>query len=111
MDLPLAATLKIGVQTIHRRTEPAPGLTTGRWLPTTDELRAMCTRLTEQGAYLGLARHRGSQPAELLDQLLRLLLELFLLPCELFQLFFPLGRVPVLPCFGDLLAQLVLLAA
>src|SRR5437016_13138017 len=41
MDLPLAATLKIGVQTIHRRTEPAPGLTTGPWLPTTDELRAL----------------------------------------------------------------------
>src|SRR5579862_6468877 len=37
MDLPLAPTLKIGVQTIHRRTEPAEG----PWLPTTNELRAL----------------------------------------------------------------------
>ena len=36
MDLPLDDRLLIGVQTIHRRTEPA----TGPWLPTIDELRA-----------------------------------------------------------------------
>jgi probable F420-dependent oxidoreductase len=37
MDLPLDPRLRIGVQTIHRRTEPA----LGPWLPTTDELRAL----------------------------------------------------------------------
>jgi alkanesulfonate monooxygenase SsuD/methylene tetrahydromethanopterin reductase-like flavin-dependent oxidoreductase (luciferase family) len=41
MDLPLDASLRIGVQTIHRRTEPAPGPATGPWLPTIDELRAL----------------------------------------------------------------------
>ena len=34
MNLPLAPKLRIGVQTIHRRTEPA----TGPWLPRIDEL-------------------------------------------------------------------------
>jgi probable F420-dependent oxidoreductase len=37
MDLPLEAKLKIGVQTIHRRTEPA----TGPWLPSIDEMREL----------------------------------------------------------------------
>jgi probable F420-dependent oxidoreductase len=37
MTLPLDAHLKIGIQTIHRRTEPA----TGPWLPTIDELAAL----------------------------------------------------------------------
>lgn len=35
MDLPLEKRLSLGVQTLHRRTEPA----TGPWLPTIDELR------------------------------------------------------------------------
>jgi probable F420-dependent oxidoreductase len=35
LDLPLDPTLKIGIQTIHRRTEPAGG----PWLPTIDEMR------------------------------------------------------------------------
>ena len=35
MDLPLDDRLRIGVQTIHRRTEPADG----PWLPTIDEMR------------------------------------------------------------------------
>src|SRR5215471_21502041 len=35
MDLPLEPKLKIGVQTIHRRTEPA----TAPWLPSIDEMR------------------------------------------------------------------------
>jgi probable F420-dependent oxidoreductase len=35
MDLPLDPTLKIGIQTIHRRTEPA----VGPWQPTIDEMR------------------------------------------------------------------------
>ena len=37
MTLPLDPHLKIGIQTIHRRTEPA----TTRWLPTIDELAAL----------------------------------------------------------------------
>jgi probable F420-dependent oxidoreductase len=37
MDLPLDDHLSIGVQTIHRRTEPA----TGPWLPTIDEMRSL----------------------------------------------------------------------
>ncbi len=42
MELPLDRGLKIGVQTIHRRTEPAPSETTAApWLPTIDELRAL----------------------------------------------------------------------
>ena len=35
MNLPLDPKLKIGVQTIHRRTEPA----TAPWLPSIDEMR------------------------------------------------------------------------
>src|SRR5262249_12865406 len=35
MDLPLEPKVKIGVQTIHRRTEPA----TAPWLPSIDEMR------------------------------------------------------------------------
>jgi probable F420-dependent oxidoreductase len=37
MDLPLDDRLRIGVQTIHRRTEPA----TGPWLPRIDEMRTL----------------------------------------------------------------------
>ena len=37
MNLPLEPKLKIGLQTIHRRTEPA----TGPWLPTIDEMREL----------------------------------------------------------------------
>jgi probable F420-dependent oxidoreductase len=37
MDLPLDDHLSIGVQTIHRRTEPA----TGPWLPTIDEMKSL----------------------------------------------------------------------
>ncbi|WIM12227.1 LLM class flavin-dependent oxidoreductase [Enhydrobacter sp.] len=37
MDLPLDDRLRIGMQTIHRRTEPA----TGPWLPTIDEMRTL----------------------------------------------------------------------
>jgi probable F420-dependent oxidoreductase len=46
MDLPLDDRLRIGVQTIHRRTEPAEG----PWLPTIDEL---CTlvELVDRGGY------------------------------------------------------------
>jgi len=37
MTLPLDTQLKIGIQTIHRRTEPA----SAPWLPTIDELAAL----------------------------------------------------------------------
>lgn len=46
MTLPLDTTLKIGTQTIHRRTEPASGL----WLPTIDELAAL-VRLVDDCGY------------------------------------------------------------
>ena len=40
MDLPLDPTLKIGIQTIHRRTEPA----VGPWLPMIDEMHALVSQ-------------------------------------------------------------------
>ena len=46
MPLPLDPQLKIGIQTIHRRTEPA----TEPWLPTIDELTAL-VRLVDQCGY------------------------------------------------------------
>jgi len=49
MTLPVDKTLKIGVQTIHRRTEPAEG----PWLPTIDELQAL-VRLVDDCGYESL---------------------------------------------------------
>ena len=46
MDLPLNDRLRIGVQTIHRRTEPAEG----PWLPTIDEMRTL-VELVDRGGY------------------------------------------------------------
>ncbi len=46
MPLPLDARLQIGVQTIHRRTEPA----TGPWLPRIDELVSL-VQLVDQSGY------------------------------------------------------------
>src|SRR5437868_6868644 len=46
MDLPLNDRLCIGVQTIHRRTEPAEG----PWLPTIDEMRTL-VELVDHGGY------------------------------------------------------------
>jgi len=46
MDLPLDDRLRIGVQTIHRRTEPADG----PWLPTIDEMRTL-VELVDRGGY------------------------------------------------------------
>ncbi len=46
MDLPLDDRLQIGVQTIHRRTEPADG----PWLPTIDEMRTL-VELVDLGGY------------------------------------------------------------
>lgn len=46
MDLPLDDRLRVGVQTIHRRTEPA----VGPWLPTIDEMRSL-VELVERCGY------------------------------------------------------------
>jgi probable F420-dependent oxidoreductase len=46
MNLPLDDRLHIGIQTIHRRTEPA----TEAWLPTIDELRTL-VELVDRGGY------------------------------------------------------------
>ncbi len=46
MPLPLDTTLKLGIQTIHRRTEPADG----PWLPTIDELTSL-VRLVDDCGY------------------------------------------------------------
>jgi probable F420-dependent oxidoreductase len=46
MNLPLDDRLRIGVQTIHRRTEPAEG----PWLPTIDEMRTL-VELVDRGGY------------------------------------------------------------
>ena len=46
MDLPLDDRLRIGVQTIHRRTEPAEG----PWLPTIDEMSTL-VGLVDRGGY------------------------------------------------------------
>lgn len=46
MKLPLDDRLRIGVQTIHRRTEPADG----PWLPTIDEMRLLVERV-DRGGY------------------------------------------------------------
>jgi probable F420-dependent oxidoreductase len=68
MDLPLDDRLRIGVQTIHRRTEPAEG----PWLPTIDE---MCTlvELVDRGGYdsLWVGDHIAF-PVSILDPLLQL---------------------------------------
>jgi probable F420-dependent oxidoreductase len=45
MDLPLDRTLRLGVQTIHRRTEPA----TGPWLPTIGEMRSLVELVDRSG--------------------------------------------------------------
>jgi probable F420-dependent oxidoreductase len=46
MNLPLDPKLRLGIQTIHRRTEPAEG----PWLPTIDELQAL-VRLVDDCGY------------------------------------------------------------
>lgn len=68
MDLPLDNRLHIGVQTIHRRTEPA----VGPWLPTIEEMRNL-VGLVDRGDYdsLWLGDHI-SFPVSILDPLLQL---------------------------------------
>ena len=68
MDLPLDDRLLIGVQTIHRRTEPA----TGPWQPTIDELREL-VELVDRSGYDSLwCGDHISFPLAIFDPLLQL---------------------------------------
>src|SRR5258708_32124490 len=68
MDLPLDPHLKIGIQTIHRRTEPA----VGPWLPKIDELQAIVSQIDRCGFdSIWDADHIGD-PAAILHPLLML---------------------------------------
>ena len=68
MDLPLDTHLKIGIQTIHRRTEPA----VGPWLPKIDELQALVSQIDRCGFdSIWVADHIW-YPAAILDPLLML---------------------------------------
>ena len=68
MTLVLDDRLRIGIQTVHRRTEPA----TGPWLPAIDELVAL-TELVDRGGYDSLwVGDHISFPVGILDPLLQL---------------------------------------
>ena len=68
MDLPLDTTLKIGIQSIHRRTEPA----VGPWLPMIDEMQALVGQIDRCGYdSIWVADHIW-YPAAILDPLLQL---------------------------------------
>jgi probable F420-dependent oxidoreductase len=68
MDLVLDDKLKIGLMTIHRRTEPA----TGPWLPSIDDLRAL-VELVDRSGYDSLwCGDHISFPMAILDPLLQL---------------------------------------
>jgi probable F420-dependent oxidoreductase len=68
MDLPLERTLKIGIQTIHRRTEPA----VGPWLPMIDEMVTLVGQIDRCGYdSIWVADHIW-YPAAILDPLLQL---------------------------------------
>jgi len=68
MSLRLAAKLSIGVQTIHRRTEPA----TGPWLPSIDELVEFVELVARSGYESIWTGDHISFPAAILDPLLTL---------------------------------------
>jgi probable F420-dependent oxidoreductase len=68
MDLPLDDRLRIGVQTIHRRTEPADG----PWLPTIDEMYTL-VELVDRAGYDSLwVGDHISFPLSIFDPLLQL---------------------------------------
>jgi probable F420-dependent oxidoreductase len=68
MTLPLDARLRIGVQTIHRRTEPVEG----PWLPTIDEMR-MLVELVDRSGYDSLwVGDHVSFPLAIFDPLLQI---------------------------------------
>jgi probable F420-dependent oxidoreductase len=68
MNLPLEAKLKIGVQTIHRRTEPA----TAPWLPSIDELREFVELVDQSGFDSLWVGDHISFPVAILDPFLQL---------------------------------------
>lgn len=68
MDLPLEPKLKIGVQTIHRRTEPA----TGAWLPSIDAMRELVELIEGCGFDSLWVGDHISFPVAILDPLLQL---------------------------------------
>src|SRR6266568_3787085 len=68
MDLPLEPRLRIGIQTIHRRTEPA----VGPWLPTIDEMHALVSQIDCCGYDSIWVADHISYPAAILDPLLQL---------------------------------------
>src|SRR6516164_9816345 len=68
MNLPLEAKLKIGVQTIHRRTEPA----TEPWLPLIDEMREVVELVDGCGFDSLWVGDHISFPVAILDPLLQL---------------------------------------
>lgn len=68
MNLPLDDTLKIGIQTIHRRTEPA----TAPWMPTIDEMTEL-VELVDRSGYDSLwVGDHISFAVSILDPLLQL---------------------------------------
>ncbi len=68
MNLPLEPKLKVGVQTIHRRTEPA----TGPWLPAIDEMRELVELVDACGFNSLWVGDHISFPVAILDPLLQL---------------------------------------
>jgi alkanesulfonate monooxygenase SsuD/methylene tetrahydromethanopterin reductase-like flavin-dependent oxidoreductase (luciferase family) len=68
MDLLLEDKLRIGLITIHRRTEPA----TGPWLPSIDELRELVERVDSSGYDSLWCGDHISFPMAILDPLLQL---------------------------------------
>jgi probable F420-dependent oxidoreductase len=68
MNLPLEAKLKVGVMTIHRRTEPA----TGPWLPSIDEMGAFVELVDDCGFDSLWVGDHISFPLAILDPLLQL---------------------------------------
>lgn len=68
MHLTLDDRLRIGIQTIHRRTEPA----TGPWLPSIDELVSLVTLVDESGYDSLWTGDHISFPVPILDPLLQL---------------------------------------
>ena len=67
MELPLDRKLRIGIQTIHRRTEAA-----GPWLPTIDELQAFVLLVDRSGFDSLWVGDHISFPAPIFDPLLQL---------------------------------------
>ena len=68
MELPLEARLRLGVQTIHRRSEPAEG----PWLPAIDDMRALVALIDRAGYDSLWVGDHISFPMAIFDPLLQL---------------------------------------